>query len=63
MALTNSTDWSFRQKINKTFKCEVNRADKSFPIKSNDFAADLGEIILKNNDNAKVDIHSPETTV
>ncbi|HIU06211.1 MAG TPA: tRNA 4-thiouridine(8) synthase ThiI, partial [Candidatus Onthoplasma faecigallinarum] len=34
----------------KTFKCEVNRADKSFPIKSNDFAARLGELILKNND-------------
>ena len=46
----------------KTFKCEVNRADKSFPIKSNDFAARLGELILKNND-IKVDIHSPETTI
>ena len=50
-------------KISKTFKCEVNRADKSFPIKSNEFAADLGEIILKNNENAKVDIHNPETIV
>ena len=46
----------------KTFKCEVNRADKSFPIKSNDFAARLGELILKNND-IKVDIHSPETII
>ncbi|MBE5741309.1 MAG: tRNA 4-thiouridine(8) synthase ThiI [Clostridiales bacterium] len=50
-------------KIDKTFKCEVNRADKSFPIKSNDFAADLGEIILSHNPNAKVDIHSPEKIV
>ena len=50
-------------KISKTFKCEVNRADKSFPIKSNEFAADLGEIILKNNEKAKVDIHNPETIV
>ena len=50
-------------KITKTFKCEVNRADKSFPVKSNEFAADLGEIILKNNEKAKVDIHNPETVV
>lgn len=49
--------------ITKTFKCDVNRADKSFPIKSNEFAADLGELILKNNKEAKVDIHNPETIV
>ena len=50
-------------KINSTFKCNVNRADKSFPIKSNDLACDLGEIILNNNEKAKVDIHSPNTVV
>ncbi len=50
-------------KINNTFKCDVNRADKSFPIKSNEFAAELGGIILKHNPNAKVDIHNPETVV
>lgn len=50
-------------KINSTFKCDVNRADKSFPIKSNDFAADLGEIVLKNNKEARVDIHKPDTIV
>lgn len=49
--------------INTSFKCDVNRADKSFPIKSNVFAADLGEIILNNNENAKVDIHAPEKVV
>ena len=50
-------------KLAGSFKCSVNRADKSFPIKSNDFAADLGEIVLKNNKNAKVDIHNPQTTI
>ena len=50
-------------KLDGTFKCHVNRAEKSFPIKSNDFAADLGEIILNNNKNAKVDIHNPETVI
>lgn len=49
--------------INSTFKCDVNRADKSFPIKSNEFEADLGAVILKNNKNAKVDIHNPEKIV
>ena len=50
-------------KINKTFKCNVNRAEKSFPIKSNDFAAELGGIILANNPKATVDIHNPDITV
>lgn len=50
-------------KINKSFKCDVNRADKSFPIKSNDFAADLGEIVLKNSSLARVDIHNPDIII
>lgn len=50
-------------KIEGSFKCKVNRADKSFPIKSNDFAASLGSIILDNNKQTYVDIHSPQTTV
>ncbi len=50
-------------KIASTFKCDVNRADKSFPIKSNDFAAQLGEIVLDNNSHAKVDIHKPQITI
>ena len=50
-------------KIDGSFKCEVNRAEKSFPIKSIDLAADLGEIILNNNKTAKVNIHAPETVV
>ena len=47
-------------KIEGSFKCEVNRAEKSFPVKSNEFAADLGEIVLNNNPKARVDIHNPE---
>lgn len=52
-----------RLKIEGSFKCDVNRAEKSFPIKSNEFAADLGAIILDNNKNAHVDIHKPETVI
>ncbi len=50
-------------KIDGSFKCEVNRAEKSFPIKSNDFCADLGEIVLNNNPNAFVDIHKPKSII
>lgn len=56
-------DYVSKIKINSTFKCNVNRADKSFPIKSNDFAADLGEILLNYNQSAKVDIHNPNKVV
>ncbi len=47
----------------ESFKCDVNRADKSFPIKSNEYEADLGEIVLKNNKDSRVDIHTPDTII
>ncbi|MBR6779100.1 MAG: tRNA 4-thiouridine(8) synthase ThiI [Clostridia bacterium] len=56
-------DYVSNLNITGTFKCDVNRADKSFPIKSNDFACDLGEIILNNNPSSKVDIHNPNTVL
>ena len=45
-------------KINGTFKVEVNRANKSFPHKSLEFAAMAGEVV-----DAKVDLHNPQTTI
>ena len=56
-------DYVSHMEVNTTFKCNVNRADKSFPIKSNDFAADLGEIVLNNNKEVKVDIHNPDKVI
>lgn len=47
----------------KTFKVETTRADKHFEIKSMDLSRDIGEVILNNNENLKVDVHNPETTV
>ncbi len=44
----------------KTFKIEVKRSDKTFPISSMDYAKKLGGIVLKNKDNIKVDVHNPE---
>lgn len=47
----------------KTFKVEVNRADKRFPVKSMDFAARLGGILLDNNPELEVDLYSPQQKI
>ncbi len=46
-----------------TFKVEVNRADKRFPIKSMDFASELGGVLLDNNKNAEVDLYNPDRKI
>lgn len=46
-----------------TFKVEVKRADKTFPILSTQLEAKLGGIILQNNPNCSVDVHSPKQVV
>ena len=43
----------------KTFKVETKRADKSFPIHSQDMNKKIGGHILKNTD-LKVDVHNPD---
>lgn len=49
--------------VEKTFKVEVKRADKRFEIPSNKLEALLGGVILENNPNVKVDVHSPKQEV
>lgn len=49
--------------IDGSFKVDTNRADKSFPIKSNELDCDMGEILLNKNPNAKVDVKNPNTVV
>lgn len=44
----------------KTFKVIVNRADKTFPIKSPDMCRNIGGIILKKFEDLKVDVHNPD---
>ncbi len=46
----------------KTFKVEVKRADKDYPIHSQELAADVGGYIATNTD-LKVDVHKPDFTV
>lgn len=50
-------------KITGTFKVETKRADKTFPIKSFELSSKMGEVILKNNKDSKVDVHCPEKVV
>lgn len=44
----------------KTFKVDVKRADKSFPVNSIEFSAYIGGVVLNLLPNLKVDLHSPE---
>ena len=50
-------------RITGTFKVEINRADKNFPLKSPVFAPLCGDVILKNNSKSKVDVQNPDTVV
>ena len=43
----------------KTFKIEVKRSDKTFPIHSQDYNRVLGSLLLKNIENITVDVHHP----
>ncbi|MBQ8845279.1 MAG: tRNA 4-thiouridine(8) synthase ThiI, partial [Clostridia bacterium] len=49
---------SLRFPIDKTFRVSVNRADKKFPINSNDYSRVIGEIIFENNKGIKVDLYN-----
>lgn len=46
-----------------TFKVEARRADKSFPLKSPEICAKLGEELLNRFPHLSVDVHNPEVTV
>lgn len=59
--LKSINDYVSTIKLNaQTFRVTVNRADKSFPISSIDYSKNLGDIVLKNNNNLSVDLHTPE---
>lgn len=46
-----------------TFKVEVKRADKLFPIQSIEFASLMGGVILDKYNNLKVNLKNPDTTI
>lgn len=43
-----------------TFKVDTKRADKSYPIKSREASSLVGEYLLNNLQNLKVDVHNPD---
>jgi len=47
----------------KSFKVESKRADKSFPLKSPEISADVGEYLLNLFPNLHVDVREPDVTV
>lgn len=47
----------------ETFKVEVKRSDKQFPLTSEELAPMFGAVILKNKKNISVDVHRPDTIV
>lgn len=46
-----------------TFRVSVNRADKSFPVRSMQFAADIGAFLLENRKDLSVDLHNFQTEI
>lgn len=49
--------------IAESFKVDVRRADKTFPIKSNDFERILGGVVLKEHPKLKVNLTNPDATI
>lgn len=47
----------------KTFKVETKRSFKQFPMKSLEFSAFIGEFVLENFPELKVDVHNPDLIV
>ena len=46
-----------------SFKCEAKRSDKTFPLKSPEICAQVGEHLLGAFPHLRVDVHKPEVTV
>ncbi len=46
-----------------TFKVEVKRSDKNYPLNSVELSKELGSFILKSIPNLKVDVHNPEMLI
>lgn len=55
--------FSHINEVEGTFKVDVNRGDKRFPLTSMQLEAELGGVILDNNPSASVDLYKPEYIV
>ena len=59
-AIKNTVLDIIQKEIFSTFKVDVKRCDKRFPIHSQDFNRVLGGVLLKNIPNISVDVHHPD---
>lgn len=62
-SVENIEDYIAKIDIVGTFRVNVKRADKTFPIHSTDFEAKLGGIVLDNCPESSVDLHNPKTHI
>lgn len=46
-----------------TFKVETKRSDKGYPMTSREISCDIGDYLLKNMQNLKVNVTNPDTTI
>lgn len=60
---TTAVDLMKEENINKTFKVEARRGDKSFQYNSLEIAMSLGELLLDEINGLRVDVVNPETTL
>ena len=51
-----------KKKEYKTFKIQTRRADKQYPLRSDDITRQVATVILRNTD-LKVDVHNPDLTI
>ena len=61
VALNHMKEFFSEQKI--TFKVEVKRADKRYPLTSKEIAADIGGYLLERMENLTVDVHKPDAVL
>lgn len=53
----------YQEEGKKTFKVETKRADKDFPIHSDEVSRQVGAYVLRHNPDSKVDVHHPELLI
>ena len=59
----NNLIYLLKDKEFTTFKVESKRSDKEYPLTSMEISRKLGGVVLKNLDNKKVDVHTPELLI
>lgn len=62
-AISEEAKEVYRISGKKTFKIETRRADKEFPIHSDEVSRKVGSYVLRAIENSQVDVHNPEILI